>query len=137
MAKTLTPKKILAGINRPLDVTKSEADLITEVVGERKLREAAGWFNENLPKEFQRSHMSVKYWQDGEYKPDDVFLYALKTYYEKSDPRHQLALDILTLRESANGDDVPEEHVGYSKTNGKKLFKAISGQRSAKKAVKA
>ena len=81
----------------------TEAKLIAEACGDLKLRAAAEWFNEKLEKPYRRSHMAVKNWQDGVYKPDDVFIDALLRFYPIEDPRHQLAAELLTMREQAEG----------------------------------
>lgn len=79
------------------------AKVITDACGERKLRESAEWLNENLPQHFRRSHMSVKNWQDGAYKPDDVFINALVEFYPQDDPRYKLGAELMTLIEVEKG----------------------------------
>ena len=96
----------------------TEKQLIAQVIGERTLRDAAAWLNEELPTHFQRSHMAVKYWLDEIYNPDDVFVQALIAYYVNDDPRHQLAVNILALR----GE---REVIKLEEDDARKLLKAV------------
>jgi hypothetical protein len=101
MQKKPGTKPNLSGRNRPVDITKTEAQLIAECKGERSLRDAAAWFNEDMPQAFHRSHTSVADWINGDSKPDDSFIEMLKTWYAPEDPRYLLAVDILALRARA------------------------------------
>ena len=89
-----------------------EVKLITSMIGERKLREAAAWFNEKLPKPFQRSHMSVGNWINDVYKPDDVFLHGLREFYPVGDARHEMAVKILKMRGYWTGEQTGKKLLG-------------------------
>lgn len=107
--KSITPNKPkLNGRNRPLDIRRvpankrwTEADYFADAIGERSLRDAATWFNEGLPEIFHRSHTSIASYINEGVEPDPVFLHALKSHYPETDPRHQLAAELLALRERA------------------------------------
>lgn len=93
--------------------------LLSARVQELKLRKTADWFNEKLPKPFQRSHMTISNWIDGTFKPDDVVLIGLRTYYPEGDERHDAAVQIMGLR--GNG----AHWVGLDATDGKKLLGVV------------
>lgn len=105
MNKTIIKRPTLNGRNRPRDIRRtpankrwSEGDYFADAIGERSLRDAAEWFNEGLPEMFHRSHTSIASYINDGVMPDPVFLHALKNYYSDPDPRHVLALEILSLR---------------------------------------
>ena len=99
----------LKGVNRPFDIRKvpaerkkwAESDYIADAVGDRSLRAAAEWLNEALPGIFHRSHSSIASYINDGVQPDDVFLFALIEYYPETDPRHELAADLLASRQRA------------------------------------
>lgn len=97
--KSLTPKPNLRGRNRPLNIKWKEADHFAHAIGdERSVREAADWFNQQLPEPFQRSYSSISQYVNGNATPDDAFIFALLEYYEEDDPRYEMAADISALR---------------------------------------
>jgi len=98
-----------------------EVKLIIEVIGERKLRETAAWFNEKLPKPFQRSHMSVWNWINDVNKPDDVLLHGLREFYPVGDARHEMAVKILKMRGIKS-----VSWAGMDEQNGKKLLGKVN-----------
>lgn len=104
--------------------TRDELKLIRELlkgkVQELRLRGAAEWLNEKLPEPFKRSHMSISNWLDGVYKPDDVVLIGMKTFYPKGDVRHDAAVAILALRQGKSVD-----WIELSPSEGKKLLATV------------
>jgi hypothetical protein len=94
--------------------------LLSARVKELKLRRTADWLNDALPKPFQRSHMTISNWIDGVYKPDDLVLIGLKTYYPKGDERHDAALEIMALREGKSASAVE-----FTTADGKKLLGVV------------
>jgi len=76
----------------------SEADIIADTIGDRTTRDAADWFNEQLPYQFQVTHATIYNWIAGAFKPNYAFLLALTYSYEETDPRHVMGKEIMDMR---------------------------------------
>ena len=76
----------------------TEADVVSHCIGERSVRDAADWFNENLPEQFKVSHGSVQNWVTGTNDMSHLFMNSLIVFYSEGDERRVMAEDISRMR---------------------------------------
>lgn len=93
----------------------TEADVVAHCIGERSIRDAAEWFNENLPEQFKVSHGSIQNWVSGANEASHLFLNTLIVFYSEGDERREMAEQISKMRLDA----VRAHWVGASTARGK------------------
>ena len=76
----------------------TEADVVAHCIGERSIRDAAEWFNENLPEQFKVSHGAVQNWVSGTNDASHLFLNTLIVFYSEGDERRLMAEQIAKMR---------------------------------------
>lgn len=107
---------------------KTEAELVTELRGDRSLKTFATYLNEKIPAltPGKITSQSVWHWVNEIYFVNQASLWAWQRYYPEGDPRHQLAVDILELRRKNDAElsDVDKKKVLQAVISRTKVGKA-------------
>ena len=83
--------------------TWTESDVICDAIGDRTVRDAQKWINENIPVKLKISHSSVQNWISSEHLPLDNTLRILQIFYPVGDARHELGKTLTEMRIRALG----------------------------------